>query len=393
LNILLVSAMYPPIRTGTSFYSQNLATALTARGHEVTVVTLWNREANDPPSAVPVHRLPALLVPLPGLFKHFRVASVFPQNYLALARLAAQTQAQIILVVNHYLDIVFPAIYAARRNRIALACSVGTQLQSTRPWRDRWLNRLDRLICGNLVFPFCDRIIAWDNEILRYLAEVHGARVTDKAVIVNFAPHGRTDALAAHRPDYRLKHQILGVGAVTEQRDFVSLIRAFALLAPRFPALRLKIVGHVYHDTAVRTARDLGVAQRITFTGEQSHEVVIEEMRLSDVFFVSLSGRYVGLGTATIEAMLLGIPVVANVPSRLVGDDAMLEDLADFAYADGNNHHQIAERIGALLSDEQLRARIGQGGRRFVSKHLNWPKVAHDMEAALSGVTREMGNT
>ena len=109
-------------------------------------------------------------------------------------------------------------------------------------------------------------------------------------------------------------------------------------------------------------------------------------MQASDVFFVSLSGRYLGLGTATLEAMLAGIPVMANVPVDLLGGAAILKDMEDFVYADRDDRATMAERLRGLLGDERLRASIGRAGRRFVEDNLNWPKVAQDMERVLREV-------
>lgn len=160
MNILLVTAMFPPIRTGTSYYSSNLAAALVERGHAVTVASLRNADADDGNFPYHVIRLPALHVPLENYFKHFRISSCFPGNYAALRRMVRETRAEAVLLINHYLDIAFPAIYAARRNDIPLVCSVGTQLQSPHPLRHRILNVLDRLICGKMIFPFCNRIVS-----------------------------------------------------------------------------------------------------------------------------------------------------------------------------------------------------------------------------------------
>lgn len=385
MNVLLVTAMFPPIRTGTAFYARNLAQALARAGNGVTVVTIEDSDAPPPESGVAIRRLRALSVPLRGFFKHLRLTALFPSNYARVLRAARETGAEAILLVNHYLDIAFPAIYAARMARLPLACSVGTQLQSLNPRRDRVLNMFDRLICGWLVFPFCDRVIAWDTQILKYLADVHGGAVTWKTVIVNYGVNGDPSVFLQHQHDYSLHNQLLGVGAVSEQRSFVPLVRAFALLAREFPELRLKIVGYVYYDKAVRMAAELGIADRVEFTGEQPHAEVLAEMQHSDAFYSSLTGRYLGLGTATIESMLMGLPTVANAPLDLLGT-AMLEDMRHLVHGPDTDPEAIAAKVGALLRDRDLRARIGAAGRRFVLEHMNWDKVARDMERALAGM-------
>ena len=390
MNVLIVTAMFPPIRTGTSYYTKNLAEALAVRGHRIHIVTLQNRDAGRGVYPFPVDRLPAVHFPVKNYFKHFRIASVWPSNYWRLMEIAVSHKAEVILLVNHYLDIAFPAIYASRMLGIPLVCSVGTQLQSLRPFRNAILNIGDRLICGRLVFPFCNQIVAWDSQILAYLRDVQGPGVIAKTRIVNFGPNGDSEVLPGQEHDYRFHNQVIGVGSVTEQRSFVPLIRAFKKLTERFPLLRLKIIGHVYYDAAVRETAALGLSDRVEFTGERSHDDVLDELTRSDAYFVSLTGRYVGLGTATLEAMMLGVPVVANVPLDLLGT-VVLKDLEHIVQCDGLVTETIAARLEQLLADQKLRQTVGQGGREFVKRYLNWEKVAEDMEHLLNEVCDRAG--
>lgn len=391
MNILLVSAMFPPIRTGTSFYVNNLANALIAQGHKVTVVTVDNDNSEDQSFGYEIYRLKALRIPMKSFFKHFRISSIFPGNYRRIRDIARKQQSDVVFLVNHYLDIAFPAIRVSRKLGIPLVCSVGTQLQSTKPWRNKVLNILDRLICGLLVFPFCHRVIAWDRQILKYLVDVQGPRIERKTEIINFGPNGDVEKLAEQERDYSLKYQVLGVGAVTEQRDFIPLIKAFRHVLYEVPEARLKIIGHVYNPAAVRLAEETGIADKVEFCGEQDHDQVLQAMSDSDAFYVSLSGKYLGLGTATLEAMLTGVPVVANVPTDLLGT-AELGDRSDFMYMDIDSPENIASCIVSLLKDDDLRERIGKGGKRFVMENLNWSKVGGDMSSMLVRVSEEYGN-
>lgn len=377
--------MFPPIRTGTSFYSLNLASALRARGHEVAVVTLRNREAGQEDLPYRVHRLPGLHLPVKNYFKHFRVCSLHPVNYLRMSGVLREFGAQAVLLVNHYLDIAYPALFAAWRNRVPVVCSVGTQLQSPDPLRHRILNVLDRLICGGTIFPFCERIVAWDDQIVTYLRDVQGEALMPKVRVVNYGVNGDPALFTAHSHDYRMHNQLLGVGAVIEQRDFTALVRVFRLVCDEFPELRLKIIGHVYKDQAVKLAAELGISERVTFTGERPHPEVLKELKKSDAYFASLTGRYIGLGTATLEAMLTGVPTIVNAYPSILGC-APLEDMKHLVLSNGLSVEAVAERLRLLLADEALRRSIGQSGRRFVLEHMNWEKVAADMEALLEEV-------
>lgn len=375
--------MFPPARTGTSFYSANLARELTHIGNDVTVLTLDSNNtflANTSNILkFKIYSLPTLNFKVSGWFKHFKVCSILPRNYYKVYKIVKLIRPDVILLVNHYLDIAFLAIFASLVSKTPLFCSVGTQLQSCNSFKNKILNFFDRLICGNLVFPFCTKVIAWDREILRYLDELHGSKVTNKCAIVNWGVNGNPSELLSHQHNYALHNQILGVGAVSEQRNFLSLVDAFSMVAADHPDLKLKIIGHIYLDAAVRRAEELGIADRVIFTGELPHEQVLSAIKQSDAYFVSLTAQYVGLGTASIETMLMGVPVIANIPANLLGNQT-LRDMDDIILCYKLTPQHIAEKIRLLLDSEPLRKHIGQNGRTFVSNNLNWPLVAQNMQ-------------
>jgi glycosyltransferase involved in cell wall biosynthesis len=370
--------MYPPIRTGTSFYTQNLAKSLKEAGHTIKVITVQNIDADKLIDEPDVLRIPALKIPLPGFFKHFRVTSLFPRNYSLINNAAKNMGADVILLVNHYLDIAFPAIYAAKKRKIPLFCSIGTQLQSLNPYRNKILRILDQIICGYLIFPSCKKIIAWDKQIKQYLTDTHGDSILRKTEIVNYGVNGNPDFYLKNQHDYQQKLQILGVGAISEQRSFVPLVKAFALIANEFPSLHLKIIGHIYYDEAVKIAEKLNLSKRITFAGELNHNDVLVEMLNSDVFYSSLTGRYVGLGTATIESMLVGLPTIVNCPLDILGNEKLV-DMDNIIHCPGLVPEIIAVKLREVLTNPNLRKKIGQSGKEFVIKNMSWMKVSKDM--------------
>lgn len=381
MKIILISGMFPPMLTGTAFYTHNLALALQKNNHQVEIVTL-GKVGVSIEDGITVNRLKAISLPLAGFFKHLRFCSWNITNWLYLRRIIRNNGAEVILLVNHYLDIAFPSIFASWSCKIPLVCSVGTQLQSTNPLRNRILNLLDKIVCGYLVFPFCNLIVAWDKQILKYLDDIHGHKVTRKTVIVNYGVAGDARSLFTKKKNYSFGGLIVGVGAVSEQRNFIPLIRAFALLVTNFPNLRLKIIGHVYYDKAIDVAKNIGIFDKVDFLGELPHEEVLDIVSSSDVFYSSLTGKYLGMGTATIEAMLLGVPTVVNTPTDLLGTRELV-DGKHFIQSLDFIPCNIANRINLLLENEKLRQDIGQQGRAFVKKNLNWKKIAKDMSLVL----------
>lgn len=382
MNILIVSAMFSPIRTGTSYYTKNIAEGLKKLGHEVTLVTLENQTSDKDEYNFPVFRLPAVKIPLKNYFKHFRISCIYPGNYSKLFKIAQNCQAEVILLVNHYLDIAFPVIYVGKKLHLPIVVVVGTQLYSLNPRRDKILNILDKLICGKLIFNHCQKIIALDQEIQRYLSDVQGQKILAKTVIVPYGPNGEVDVYQKYRHDYSRLNQIIGVGSIIEQRNFIFLIHLFKELLEFYPQLKLKIIGHVYYKVTPKLVEKLNLTRKVEFTGELAHDQVLSELQKSVFYCGMLSGKYSALGTATIEAMLMGLPIVTNVPSNLLGKPR-LKDMENFIFSDGVSFEEVFSKLRRLMANERLRRKIGQNGRKFVKKNLNWEKVAQQMAEVL----------
>ena len=322
-------------------------------------------------------------IPLRNFFKHLRFCSFIPSNYKKVLSIAQKQAPDAIILVNHYLDIAFVAIYTARKLNIPLYVSVGTQLQSLSPIRHFFLQALDRLIVGNLVFRYARRIVSWDREIDRNIREVHSKVNAAKSVIIPFGVNGDQNVFEKYHSIFNSNNQILGVGAVINHRDYIYQIMVFNLLAKKYPYLKYKIIGNVYVDKPLRYARKLGIADKVVCTGEMPHESVLDEYQNSLLHWMMLNGEYVGLGTSTIEAMLMGVPVVSNVPHNLI-EDAELIDMQTYIHSDGKNVEADVDKISKVIEDRELWKRIGENGRQFVKQNLNWTLVAEKYMSLIS---------
>ncbi len=108
---------------------------------------------------------------------------------------------------------------------------------------------------------------------------------------------------------------VLGVGMLKPQKDFGTLIRAFALLRAQRPA-RLVILGDARGDAKdvackaelLALPEELGVAGDVQFPGF----VANPQAWMARAACMVLSSRWEGLGNVLIEAMACGCPVVST---------------------------------------------------------------------------------
>ena len=113
---------------------------------------------------------------------------------------------------------------------------------------------------------------------------------------------------------------ILGIGRLTKQKDFHTLIRAF-IQVRKTRHCRLVILGDGGDlDTLRSLARDGGVEDDVAFPGFQNNPFAW--LAKSNLFV--LSSRWEGFGIVIVEALALGIPVVStdcpNGPSEILKD-------------------------------------------------------------------------
>jgi len=162
-----------------------------------------------------------------------------------------------------------------------------------------------------------------------------------------------------------------------------ELVRAFAALRPRFPNLRLLIVGGDAEEVEgssfseeLRTlAGSLGVAEQVTFTGARSD--IPRVMAACDVF--TLPSFEEPFGLVFLEAMAMQKPVVAIDNG---GTPEVVEQGKSGLLSPAWDVPALASNIATLLEDHGLRVRMGQYGRERALRHFSARRMAQDAAAA-----------
>jgi glycosyltransferase involved in cell wall biosynthesis len=227
--------------------------------------------------------------------------------------------------------------------------------------------------------PF-DRIHAISSH-LRDRAVRFGASPESITVIPNgvelerFDPAGFQDGeLEALRSRLGVegKRVIVSVSRLALKNGLDTLIRAFALLAPRHPDAMLLLVGDGEDREKLESlARYLQVRDRVVFAGEVKPEEAPRHLAISEVFArPSLSE---GLGNAFLEAMASRLPVVAT-PVGGIPDIVRAGENGVFCRV--GDPDDAARAIAELLENREAARRMGESGRALVAREYQWDFVA-----------------
>ncbi|HDK5681117.1 TPA: CDP-glycerol glycerophosphotransferase family protein [Staphylococcus pseudintermedius] len=157
-------------------------------------------------------------------------------------------------------------------------------------------------------------------------------------VLPTLTEHGM-EAIEFSQDDFK----IVSVGRLSPEKGFDLLIKAVAELAPKYPQLKLYILGDgPLKGTLKSLVEQLGIQNHVYFLGQRRNPFFI--VKRADVF--ALTSHYEGQSMVILEALTVGTHVLA---SDIIANRYVLED----------------EKYGMLV--EKNEANIAKGLEQFIN--------------------------
>jgi len=222
---------------------------------------------------------------------------------------------------------------------------------------------------------------------------------------ISIAPCGVDLTLFPGTSDAETKtrtHRILSVGRLVQRKGVDLIIQALPLLAEAgFRDVELLIVGgsgdalNLEEDPEaqrLRTmAKELGVEDKVTMRGQVPRDAMPAIFRSADA--VVCAPWYEPFGIVPLEAMACGVPVVA---AAVGGLRETVVDQKTGLHVPPRNPEALAQALGKLLADPELRADMGRAGARRARSRYAWERIAADTEKAYrsvvaAGLSRQAG--
>ncbi len=179
---------------------------------------------------------------------------------------------------------------------------------------------------------------------------------------------------------------ILFVGTLEPRKNVQGLLAAYRTLVERDPAFpKLVLAGLVTPSAAawVAEAKTPPLAGRVDVLGYVEDHLRAGLYRGARVLVLPSFDE--GFGLPALEAMALGIPVVASTSGALpevVGGAGLLVEASDV--------RGLAEAVQAVVADPALAARLRQDGIERAS-HFSWPESAAALLRAYEELERTAG--
>jgi glycosyltransferase involved in cell wall biosynthesis len=353
MKVIQICQRFPPAIGGVESHVSNLALELTRRGVGVKVFT------TDSARDIPFQRLPRNNIQYPFEVRRFHAykAANLPHGLGIIA------PSMLPRLLSESFDIVHAHSYGF------FPTYAGTFVHEIRnrplvitTHSDAGRHNLQKLIYDatvpTLTLRRATRIIAITKEEVRYLIRlgVQSKRISVIPNGINLAEfEGKLER--PHNSDFL---SILFVGRVyPNQKGLETLIRAVSQIA-RSVNWRLDIVGEDWSGAAgvLELARKLGIHDRVQVLGELSRANLVEAYQTADLFV--LPSLFEPFGIVLLEAMASGLPIVA---SRVGGIPEVVEEGKTGLLVEPGNPEELRKALETLLSDTNLRNRMGQAGR------------------------------
>lgn len=170
------------------------------------------------------------------------------------------------------------------------------------------------------------------------------------------------------------RNTIITVSRLVKKNGVGDLIEAMAIVGNEIPDARLLIIGNGTLEKDLKLkVKGLNLENNIKFLGEISNESLLEYLSMADVFVrPSLSE---GLGTAFLEAMAAGLPIIGT---PVGGIPDFLKDGETGLFCKVADPKDLAEKIVRILKDEKLREKIINNARKLVAQKYDWDIIANE---------------
>lgn len=375
MKICLVNALFHPFAGGVEKHMYGLSRELADLGVDVTVVTgrINDLAESEDLDGVRIRRVPCLAVRAPLLYPPPLILS--PGFPLRLKKIDDRENFDLFHLHNRFfIDFNLALLYARLKRKPFIMTAHNPRPKHVASTLGMLGTAYDWLI-GRWPFMLADRVIAvseWaKHDIAKYGVDEEKIVTIHNGVNVDeFKPCGGEHV----RDKYGVGDGglLLFVGRMVPQKGISYLLEAMPLVLEKHPGTKLVLVGRgsLCGDLKKKVS-GMGLDGSVAFSGYVEEDELREAYGACDVF--ALPSIVEPFGIVIVEAMASGKPVVCTDSG---GVKEIVADGVNGFIVPSRDPGALAGRICQLLSDEDLRDRMGRAGRSIAEAKFDWKTVA-----------------
>jgi glycosyltransferase involved in cell wall biosynthesis len=164
------------------------------------------------------------------------------------------------------------------------------------------------------------------------------------------------------------------VGRLVGQKDYPTQLRAFAMIAQRYP-VRMVIAGGGPLDGELKAlSHELGISDRLFWLGERTDIPVV--LRALDAFVIA--SQFEPYGVSVLEAMAAGLPIISTDVNEL---PTILDHGRAGKLVPAEQPEPMARALEELICDREQRQRLGEAAHTVAQTRFSLRSTLASYEA------------
>lgn len=316
-----------------------VAQALAARGHDVTMVLVREKERTySMDTRVNIVQL------------RFGSSGKIRKLFSRLRQLRQ-------VITNGSYD--FVVCYMWDLNITTLAASLGTRarvLVSERGFPGTTTRTRTSKVLERLLYVFAHRIIYQTRDAQSYCPRT----LRHKSLIMP----NMIESLENSGPSDTREKRIVSIGRLGPQKNFPLLLRSFTDFLSSHPEWRLEILGKGALENELKDlATTLGIRESVDFVGY----VADVPARIQNAGMFVLASDFEGISNAMAEAMALGLPVVCT-DCPVGGAALLIDNRISGMLVPVRDQTALTQAMDEVASDAALAEQLSRGARQSVAR-------------------------
>ncbi len=377
MKILQIIPYFTVIRGGDVAVAYNLSGHLVKRGHDVTILTTdfeFDKEyaktiEKEGVKVIPFHCINIVLFLISPSMKKWLKRNIKNFDIIHLHDFRSY---------QNYI-----AHYYAKKHMIPYVLQAHGSLP--RIIEKQKLKKLYDRILGYRLLKDASKVIA----LTKTEAEQYKEMGVDKAKIINvpnginLLEYGKLPEKGGFRRKYEIKDDekiVLYIGRLHKTKGIDLLGEAFSEVSKELDNVILVLGGpdDGYRSALEELIKALKVDDKVLFTGfvtpEEKKAVLVD----ADVFVLP---SFLGFPVTFLEACACGTPIITTN-----NGDTLDWIHGKVGYVVEYDKDQLRDAIYKVLSDEGLRKRFGEEGKKLMVKKFAWDNIVKEVENVYEGV-------
>ena len=370
MKILQVAQFFSPVHGGSAEVPYRLSKELEKRGHKITVYASDYKLSQEY-----INSIPEVEVCLFGSWLNYAKFHVTPS---IIKRSKKEIKHFDIIHMHNYRTFQNIVVYYyAKMYKIPYVLQAHGSVLPT--FQREGLKKIFDLSFGHRILRDASKLIAISKtEVEQY--KKMGVDEDKIEIVPNGIDLSEYEDLP-NRGKFRKRYSIgdnekimLYIGRLHKNKGVDLLVKTFSDLSKELNNVRLVLVGpdDGYRSALAKLIKTLKIDDKVLFTGFVTNDEKMAAFVDADVF---VTPKFSGFPVTFLEACACGMPMITTNK----GDE--LDWIDDkVGYVVGYSKDQLRGAMIKVLSDEELRRRFGEDGKKLVRGEFGWDNVVIRIE-------------